>query len=188
MHDPRVLTGRKVRLREKAAREQIATVFEIDLGQPTSDRGARLLGDFELDRPSGLPLDHGGAIAHPATGAHVVDLQRDEIAAAQLAVDREVEQGEVALSPLKLKPDPDRPDLLRLERAFLANQATLVPGFLVKTDNGQDRIMHSRLLDPDRARPSARRRRRRANVAERVGFSVTFRTIALAGPCSETRR
>ena len=41
------------------------------------------------------------------------------IAAAQLAVDRQVEQGEVALPALKLKPNPDRRDLLRLERALL---------------------------------------------------------------------
>src|ERR1700704_2567685 len=75
-------------------------------------------------RPAGLFLDHRPPIAHPAAGAHVIDLQRDEIAAAQLAVDREVEQGEIALATLKLKPDPDRPDLLRLERAFLADQAT----------------------------------------------------------------
>jgi hypothetical protein len=55
-------------------------------------------------------------------------VDRDEITAAQLAVDREVEQSEVTFPAFELKPDPDCPDLLRLERALLADQATLVPG------------------------------------------------------------
>jgi hypothetical protein len=32
----------------------------------------------------------------------------------------------------KLEPDPDCPDLLRLERALLADQATLIPGTSAK--------------------------------------------------------
>src|SRR4051794_857533 len=128
LHDPRVLTGREVRLHSKAAREKIAPAPEIDFGQPIADRGPRLLRDLELDWSPGLLLDHGPAVSHPATGAHVLDSYRDEIAAAQLAVDGEVEQGKVALSTLKLKPNPDCPDLLRLERALLPDQATLVQG------------------------------------------------------------
>jgi hypothetical protein len=123
---------------------------EIDFGQPVSDRGPGLLRDLELDRPPGLLLDHGPAVPHPATGAHVLDLYRDEIAATQLAVDREVEQGEVALPTLKLKPDPDCPHLLRLERVLLADQATLVPGRPRKAHNSRDRSVHGRLLGPDR--------------------------------------
>jgi len=57
VQDPRVLTGREVRLRAKAAREQIARVPEIGFGQPVADRGPRLLGDLELDRPPGLLLE-----------------------------------------------------------------------------------------------------------------------------------
>lgn len=51
------------------------------------------------------------------------------------------------------------------------NPAALVPGLLFKTHNGGDRIVHSRLLDPDRVPPSARRQRRRANVAGRRLFA-----------------
>jgi hypothetical protein len=73
-----------------------------------------------------------GLLVFFSGGAHFPDLQRDEIAAAQLAVDREVEQGKIALATLKLKLDPDCPDLLRLERTLLADQATLVLGLLRK--------------------------------------------------------
>src|SRR5262249_5504178 len=98
-----------MRLRSKAAREKITPVPEIGFGQPVSDRGPGLLRNFELDRPPGFPLDHGGPLPRPATGAHVLDFQRDEVAAAQLAVDRQVEQGEVALLTPQVEAGPELP-------------------------------------------------------------------------------
>jgi hypothetical protein len=92
------------------------------------DRGPSLLRDFELDRSPCLYLDYGATVAHPAAGAYVVDLQADEIATSELAVDREVEQGKISFAALQLKPNPNGPDIFRLERALLADQATLVPG------------------------------------------------------------
>jgi hypothetical protein len=56
------------------------------------------------------------------------DLQANEIAASELAVDRKVEQGEISFPALQLKPNPNGPDIFRLERALLADQAALVPG------------------------------------------------------------
>jgi hypothetical protein len=92
------------------------------------DRGPGLLHDFELDRSPCLFLDHGATVSHPAAGAYVVDLQADEIATSELAVDREVEQGKISLPTLQLKPNPNGPNIFRLERALLADQAALVPG------------------------------------------------------------
>ena len=132
MHDPRVLTGREVSLPPHTAREKMAPAPEIGFGKPVSDRSPRLLRDLELDRPPSLLLDHGPAVPHPATGAHVLDLQRDEIAAAQPAVDRELEQGKVALPTLQLKPDPDCPDIFRPERPLLADRWPLFQGTFVK--------------------------------------------------------
>ena len=80
-----------------------------EIAQHAIDCATSLLRHFELDRPPGLLLDHGGAIPHPASDVYVIDLQRDEIAAAQLAIDREIEQSEVALPTLQLKPDPNCP-------------------------------------------------------------------------------
>src|ERR1700732_4505281 len=92
MDDASVLPGREARLGSETAREQIAPIPEFDLRQPILDRGPSLLRDFELDRSPCLFLDHGATVPHPAAGAYVVDLQTDEIAASELAVDRAVEQ------------------------------------------------------------------------------------------------
>ena len=91
MDDASVLPRREMRLGSETAREQVATVPEVDLRQPIMDRGSGLLHDFELDRSPCLFLDHGATVSHPAAGAYVVDLQADEIATSELAVDREVE-------------------------------------------------------------------------------------------------
>jgi hypothetical protein len=92
------------------------------------DRGPGLLHDFELDRSPCLFLDHGATVSHSAAGAYVVDLQTDEIATSELAVDRKVKQGKISFPALQLKPNPNGPDIFRLERALLADQAALVPG------------------------------------------------------------
>jgi hypothetical protein len=42
-------------------------------------------------------------------GRDITDAQRNEIAASQLAVDREVEERQVAQAPLQMQPGTDRP-------------------------------------------------------------------------------
>jgi len=128
MNDAGVLASREMRLGSETAREQVTPIPEFDLRRPITDRGPGLLHDFELDRSPCLFLDHGATVSHPAAGAYVVDPQADEIAASQLAVDREVEQGKISFPALQLKPNPNGPDIFRLERALLADQAALVPG------------------------------------------------------------
>jgi hypothetical protein len=100
MHDPRILSRGEVRLSPKTAREQISPVPCVDVGEPVSDRCSGLFGDFELDRSASFPLDHDGTVSHLAADANVVDLQPHKVAAPQLAVDGEIEQGEVALTML----------------------------------------------------------------------------------------
>ncbi len=52
----------------------------------------RLLGQLELDRMASLPLPDDRSRLHPSADGDVVDLQMDEVTAAQLAVDGEIEQ------------------------------------------------------------------------------------------------
>ena len=113
--DASILPGREVRLSSEPARKQVTPIPEFDLRQPIMDRGPSLLHDFELDRSPCLFLDHGATVSHPATGAYVVDLQADEIAASELAVDRKIEQGEISFPALQLKPNPNGPDISRLQ-------------------------------------------------------------------------
>ena len=107
---------------------QIGTFGTKVTTRPIMDRGPSLFHDFELDRSPCLFLDHGATVAHPAASAYVVDLQADEIATSELAIDREVEQSKISFPALQLKPNPNGPDIFRLERALLADQAALVPG------------------------------------------------------------
>jgi len=58
----------------------------------------------------------------------VAHAQGDQVAAAQLAVDGEVEEGEVAQPLRQLQADPDGPDLADLERRLGAGQLALGPG------------------------------------------------------------
>jgi hypothetical protein len=58
----------------------------------------------------------------------IADAQRDQVAAAQLAVDGEVEEGEVAQLVRQLQANPDRSDLPHFQRRLGAGQLALVPG------------------------------------------------------------
>ena len=62
-----------------------------NLVQPILYRDPGLLRDFELDRPPGLFLYDGAPFSDPAAGANIVTFELDEIAAAELAVDRKIE-------------------------------------------------------------------------------------------------
>jgi hypothetical protein len=57
--------------------------------------------------------------------------QIDEIATAQLAINREVEHCEVSGLMRVLQLNPDGPDVLRLQWWLLTNQLAFVPGFPV---------------------------------------------------------
>ena len=59
----------------------------------------------------------------------VLDAEIDEVAATQLAVDREVEHCQVSNLMRVLKVNLDGPDVLRLKRRLLTNQFAFVPGF-----------------------------------------------------------
>jgi hypothetical protein len=65
--------------------------------------------------------------------AHVPDLEADQVASTQLAVDAEVEEGEFAHSALHLKPNSKCPDVLELERRLLADDLALVPRLAMST-------------------------------------------------------
>ena len=65
-------------------------------GDPGGNCVARLLGDLKLDRPLRFLLHDDRAGRAPATLDHIVNAESNQIATAQLAVDGEVEQGDLA--------------------------------------------------------------------------------------------
>jgi hypothetical protein len=97
MDDPRILTGREVRLRPEAAREEVLSIPGLDLGKPGSNRGSGPLRDFELNRLARLFLNDSCAVSNPTAGADIIDLQPHEVTASQLAIDCEIEQGKVGI-------------------------------------------------------------------------------------------
>ena len=127
MDDAGVLACRKVRVLPETAREQILSPYFTETGQPISDSASGLLGDFELNRSARLLLDYRRSIANLPARAHVVDLEPNEVAAPQFAVNGQIEHREIAFAVLELEPHPDRPYVLRLQRALLTDQASLVP-------------------------------------------------------------
>jgi hypothetical protein len=80
----------------KATGPEIVQPDHLRMGDPTLERLARCLGNLEADRLAPLARGDGGALLHPSGGEHVPDLQTDEVAATQLAVDCRVERREVA--------------------------------------------------------------------------------------------
>ena len=83
--------------------------------------------DLELHRALGLVLHHHGASCHLITVADVPDLEADEVAAAQLAVESQVEKGKLADPAFHLETNSNGPDVLELERCLLTDDLALVP-------------------------------------------------------------
>jgi hypothetical protein len=71
---------------------------------------------------------------------HVPNVQIQQITATQLAVDRQVEHGQVTNPVSVLEMDSDGPDVLGLERWLLADQPAFVPRFPKLI------VFHARLL------------------------------------------
>jgi len=67
------------------------------------------LGQFELDRPAGLPLPDASPINRITARCNVIDLKFNDIATTKLAIDGEIEESKVADTTLHLKLGPDRP-------------------------------------------------------------------------------
>jgi hypothetical protein len=128
MDDAGILSRGNVRLLPESAREKVAVAAKgTEAGQPVCNRCSGRLSDLELNRPTGFLLDYRRSITHPAARTHIIDLQPNEVTAPELAVDSEVEHRQVTLAVLQLQPDAYRPDILRLQRALLADQAALIP-------------------------------------------------------------
>ena len=78
------------------------------------DRLAGLFGQLKLDRPAGLLLPDGGTIQRKALWGDIFDPDADHVTTTQLAVDCQVEQGQVPGASSKLQVGAYRPDVFGL--------------------------------------------------------------------------
>jgi hypothetical protein len=115
--------------REGVIVESAASTFEP--GEQTAPGG---LEELELNGAAGFLLNYDGSRANPAAADKVADLDLDDVAPAQLAVDREIEHRAVAKPALSIKPKPDGPDLLGLQRPFGSEFSACVPRPLLLGD------------------------------------------------------
>src|SRR6266849_10287524 len=88
---------------------------------------AGLFTHFKSDRPTGFLLTDRCAIRGISAGGDILDPDGDDITAAKLTVDRQIEHGEVASAAFDLEFRPDRPDVFGSQRWFCAGQLSLVP-------------------------------------------------------------
>jgi hypothetical protein len=86
-----VLPGAQVKRFAEATWEQVILRAQTCILDPSGYSLSGGLGDLELNRPRGLLLHHDGPRGDTVAAANIADLQPDEIAGAQLAVDSKVE-------------------------------------------------------------------------------------------------
>ena len=87
-----------------------------------------LLRQFKSDRLSGLLLSYRCAIRRVSACGDILDLDRDDVTAAKLAVDRQIEHGKIANATLDLEFRPDRPDMFRAQRRLCPGSLPLFQG------------------------------------------------------------
>src|SRR5215472_16721344 len=127
-HEACILACRHTTAAMPTAREQKLARLLARRSQVVLDRLPGLFGQLELDRPSRLPLPDGSAFDRVAGRRNALDLEGHHVATAQLAVDRQIEHGEVSGATLDHHSSPDRPDVLRAEWGLGSDQLALVPG------------------------------------------------------------
>ncbi len=139
-----ILAGRHTGLWPTTTREQeLAGSFVAGL-QIIIDGLAGLLAQFESDGPTSFLLSNGCAIRRVAAGGDILDPYGDDVAAAKLAVDRQIEHREVANSAFDLELRPDRPDMFRSQRRLASCQLAFVLGHALVRRRGDNHfILHS---------------------------------------------
>lgn len=99
----RILTCRQRALLSPASGKEVVAGHLGVYTEISVDRLPGLLCDLEADRSAGLALAYGRSRTRVTIRSDIVDFEGDEIAAAQFAVDGEIEQREIADFPVQLQ-------------------------------------------------------------------------------------
>src|SRR5208282_49916 len=98
-----ILSGREAMLGPTLCGKKELSLLPVRRAEVFVDRLPGLFGDLEPHRPAGLLLADRGTFNGVAVWGNILDLESHDIATAQLAVDGEVEQRQVALAVCHLK-------------------------------------------------------------------------------------
>ncbi len=118
-------------------REQRLPFVQVLLVETASHSLPGLLYNLELNRTGGLSLHDRGSGSPPPIQRHIIDPGRNQVTGAQLAVEREVEQGQITDAMSNPEPTPNGPDLLRLSEAAWVQSACPGPKGRRLGRNGQ---------------------------------------------------
>jgi hypothetical protein len=122
----RILAGGEASLAAAAMEQKIAGTLPGHR-KVLVDRLTRLLGNLEPDRKTGLVLPNGRPLDGIAVWHDIFDPKAHHVATTQLAIDREVEERQIARAPCEQQSRPNGPDMLRLQRWLRSDQFALVP-------------------------------------------------------------
>lgn len=109
-HEPAVLAGGDVQPIMEPAGEDKAAGKHLGRFDPRQDGIACVFGQFKLHRSLGLALDHRNALWHAIIFYPVRHRQSGKITAAQLAIDGDLEQSQIAQIARAFEPCPDCPN------------------------------------------------------------------------------
>jgi len=138
------LPGGQVRRRRYPAREQESVRLQVIFRDPVADGFAGLVGDLELDRAMRLLLHDDGSGQYVITLLDIAHAKSHEVAAAELAVDCQVEEGEIPGLLGELQAEPDGPDILQAQGRLLSKQLSPIPRGM--GGDGGDCHVHGGLL------------------------------------------
>lgn len=79
---------------------------------------ARIFRQFKLDWSLGRALDHGNAFPNPVVLYKVRHGQLHEITSAELAIDGDIKQSQIALITIRFEPGSDCPNLFWQQGPF----------------------------------------------------------------------
>ena len=123
----RILAGAHVvRVVDTAWEDEVARRATTSL-QPGNQACPDIGGQFELYRSTSFLLHDYSAGPYVGTGHKVADHYFHKIAAAKLAVDRQIEKRPVTQSAFSVQEKPDRPNLLLCQRPFRAHRFAGIP-------------------------------------------------------------
>jgi hypothetical protein len=131
-NEARILPGGQMLIRATAAREQALARLPVGDPQIVVQCLPRHLCQFEPNGPTCLPLADVGSIDGVAVGCYVIHSEGDEIAAAQFAVDGEVEQRQVARAALKLQLGSNGPYVSRSQWRLRTGELAFVPRWSIQ--------------------------------------------------------
>jgi hypothetical protein len=89
--------------------EEILASFAISPAKIVVQGLLRRLSYLEANGSTGLSLPDVGSVPGIAIGRHIIDTERDEIAATQFTVNREIEHCQVTRALLEIQLRTDRP-------------------------------------------------------------------------------